>query len=102
MLRVSRRLHGQLVAAAKRSGISLNKFAAELMASGLGERSAVESLRSEVQEALAELRKQNVAQESRPPLADSFPNAIWNTTIHSNEEDGMTDAIRRYQQGKAA
>ena len=61
MLRVSRRLHGQLVAAAKRNGISLNKFAAELMACGLGERSAVEGLRSEVQEALAELRKQKAA-----------------------------------------
>jgi len=44
MLRVSKQLHGRLVSAAKRNGISLNKFAAELLASGLGERSAVEDL----------------------------------------------------------
>jgi hypothetical protein len=43
-LRVSKQLHGRLVSAAKGNGISLNKFAAELLASGLGERSAVEDL----------------------------------------------------------
>jgi len=49
MLRVSRQLHGRLVAAAKRNGISLNKFAAELLACGLGERSAIETLRNQNQ-----------------------------------------------------
>ncbi len=102
MLRVSRQLHGRLVAAAKRNGISLNKFAAELLASGLGERSAIEDIRNQVQDALAEMRSQASAPENRAAISSAFPNAKWNLSIDPGDEDDNQDAIRRYQQGKAA
>jgi predicted RNase H-like HicB family nuclease len=80
MLRVSKGMHARLVASAKRNGVSLNKFATEVLAEGLGGRSMIDGFLEEARDLVAELRNHS-PRTSAMPANDLFPRATWNTRL---------------------